>query len=143
MRPERGIRKLGAAGAGRRERMTDDRGKRTRDLVKRSAEVRHAVSETLEKVRRSLAALGVDHDRPGAAAAPPDPSPHLDAAPAAAEDSGGLLPDVSATVDRARAVVARTRRVLEETRSTLGSGNDAGDPPSSRPARDDGSEPET
>ena len=103
--------------------MSDDRGRdRTRDLVKRSAEVRGAVAETLEKVRRSLASLGVDTDRPDApkvAARPSSPDPD----PAAAGAPRGLLPDVSATVDRARAVVARTRRILEETRSHLGGGD--------------------
>jgi hypothetical protein len=132
MRPERGIRKLGAAGTGRRGRMSDERG--TRDLVKRSAEVRRAVSETLEQVRRSLATLGADPDRPDApkaAARPSAPDPD----PAAADAPGGLLPDVTATVDRARAVVARTKRVLEETRSHLGGADGEGEPTSSEKPR--------
>jgi hypothetical protein len=106
------------------------------ERLKRAATLRRTVAETIARVRRTTAHIGVprppsDPDaEPPAASAPPEPPPAAKPeAPSAkkpepprAESPGeaaGLGNDVSALLERTRSVIERTRRVIEESRATL------------------------
>ena len=90
-------------------------GERPSERLERSRRLRESVAETLRKVRRTHEDLA-ERDPP-----PPTPAPLPESGAAPGDrPSGGLLPDVSAVVDRARAVIERTKRVLEETRKHVG-----------------------
>ena len=101
------------------------------ERLKRAATLRRTVAETIARVRRTTAHIGVPRPpsdaepEPPAAAAEPEPSPaptppHAKS-PASGDPpgDGGLGSDVSALLERTRSVIERTRRVIEESKSSL------------------------
>ena len=94
--------------------------------LEEAARVRRSVAETIARVRKLTAGIGVPAGEREAAdpAPPPEPeTPEAAPAPSSAEkgkdaddDGSGLSGDVSALVERTRGVIARTRHLLDKSR---------------------------
>jgi hypothetical protein len=108
------------------------------DRLKRAASLRRTVAETIARVRRTTAHIGVprppseaeaDAEPSAAAPAPASEPPRAEspAAPREAPGESGLGRDVSALLERTRSVIERTRRVIEESRASLARRPDSAD----------------
>ncbi len=101
------------------------------ERLQRAASLRRTVAETIARVRRATAHIGVPHppsdadSEPTAVAPAPEiepefpPEPNPSAESGEARGDGGLGHDVSALLERTRSVIERTRRVIEESKASL------------------------
>lgn len=97
------------------------------ERLQRAASLRRTVAETIARVRRTTAHIGLprppsdaEPEPPAAAQAPEPPPAESPAAPREGSgDAAGLGNDVSALLERTRSVIERTRRVIEESRASL------------------------
>ncbi|HEU4457290.1 MAG TPA: hypothetical protein VFR81_29745 [Longimicrobium sp.] len=92
------------------------------ERLQRAASLRRTVAETIARVRRTTAHIGTP--RPPGEVDPPEAVKEAEAPPPevaepAAEGDGGLGRDVGALLERTRSVIARTRRVIEESKASL------------------------
>jgi hypothetical protein len=93
--------------------------------LEEAARVRRSVAETIARVRKLTAGIGIPagHREADDPAPPPEPEPPEAAAPPSAEtrkdeedDGRGLSGDVTALVERTRGIIARTRHLLDKSR---------------------------
>lgn len=92
------------------------------ERLQRAATLRRTVAETIARVRRTTAHIGAP--RPPGEIDPPEAAKEAEAPPPgpaepSAEGDGGLGRDVGALLERTRSVIARTRRVIEESKASL------------------------
>ena len=92
------------------------------ERLKRAAVLRRTVAETIARVRRTTAHIGVP--RPPGEDHPPEtvseaPAPPPEAPQPTAEGGEALGRDVGALLERTRSVIERTRRVIEESKASL------------------------
>jgi hypothetical protein len=92
------------------------------ERLKRAATLCRTVAETIARVRRTTAHIGAP--RPPGEDDPPEAVKEAEAPPpevaeATGDGDGGLGRDVSALLERTRSVIARTRRVIEESKASL------------------------